>query len=99
MVDEMSTARKEYSMVRFAKETRSLPKLTHMYRPELHRQATERAPFSRLGQELTRLCQAGLGEALDPASIAQAKLELTELMDKVMLCQMLHHSSPLFHCG
>ena len=79
----MSTVRKEHSTVRFAKGTRTLPKLTHVYRPDLHRQVTERVAVSRLGHELTQLCQAGLGEAFDPAAMAQAKLELAELLEKV----------------
>ena len=80
----MATVRKEHSMVRFAKGTKTLPKLTHVYKPELHRQVTERVPVSRLGHELTQLCQAGLGEAFDVEARATAELELTELLDKVI---------------
>ena len=82
----MAAIRKEHSVVRFAKGTKTLPKLLHMYKPELHRQVTERVPVSRLGHELTLLCQAGLGEAFDVVAVAEAKLELTELLDKVNMC-------------
>ncbi|KAL8594034.1 hypothetical protein ACOMHN_016413 [Nucella lapillus] len=81
----MSTVRKENSTVRFAKGTRTLPQLMHMYRPELHRQVTERVLVSRVGQELSLLCRGGLGPACDAAHLAQAKLELTEMTDKMLL--------------
>ncbi|KAK7102234.1 cyclic GMP-AMP synthase-like [Littorina saxatilis] len=81
----MSRVRKENSSVRFAQGTTTLPRLKHGYRPELHRQVTERVPVSRLGHVLTQCCQTGLGEALDSVAIAQAKLELSELMEKIVL--------------
>nr|KAG5691685.1 hypothetical protein BaRGS_014140 [Batillaria attramentaria] len=81
----MATLRKERSTVRFAQGTTTLPKLSHVYAPELHRQVTERVPFSRLGHVLNHFTDVGLGEALDPSATATAKVEIGEILEKSFL--------------
>lgn len=81
---QMATLRKERSNVRFAQGTCTpRARLSHVYVPALHRQVTERVPFSRLGHELNQLMEAGLGQAFDPEAKATAKMEVTEILDKV----------------
>lgn len=75
---------KERSTVQYAQVIMNHgAKLTHRYDPELHRQSTEYPRFSTIGCALQRLVERGLGESFDPLSLATAKMESAEILNKV----------------
>ena len=87
----MKPLRKEASVVRFAPAVMKqltqleskLPNLSHLYRPEFQRQATEKVQSSNLGEELEKASEHGLGEALNHNQRVKAQQEILDLLKKV----------------
>ncbi|XP_025107828.1 uncharacterized protein LOC112572387 isoform X3 [Pomacea canaliculata] len=71
--------------VRFVEGPVTLPRLTHVYLPELHRQLTERSPVGPVGRALQRFVDLGPGEAEDPLAVATARAQLHDILKKIEL--------------
>lgn len=77
--------------VRFVEGPVTLPRLTHVYLPELHRQLTERSPVGPVGRALQRFVDLGPGEAEDPLAVATARAQLHDILKKVNLRNFIFH--------